>query len=120
MIIIHALNDALSQGTSPDFSAHRRHPACRACSKPAEHPAMSRALTKEETRILAMIQSHFGPQNTAERITWVRGDEATLWVTDGSGAIVVMAHLTNLARWRIDGTIAGDAELKDWLMLEDP
>jgi hypothetical protein len=79
---------------------------------------MSRHLTKEENRILEMIQSHYGPQNTAESITWVNDDEATLWVTDGTGATVLMAHVTNLADWRLDGTISTDEELqRDWLQM---
>jgi hypothetical protein len=77
---------------------------------------MTRALTREESRILEMIQSHYGPQNTAESITWMNEDEATLWVKDSTGAMVLMAHLTNLANWRLDGTIATDEDLRrDWL-----
>jgi hypothetical protein len=79
---------------------------------------MSRHLTKEENRILEMIRSHYGPQNTAESVTWVNDDEATLWVTDGTGATVLMAHVTNLANWRLDGTISTDEELqRDWLQM---
>lgn len=67
-----------------------------------------------------MIQSHFGSQNTAESITWINGDEATLWVKDAAGAMVLMTHLTNLAAWRLDGTIASDEELRrDWLRIRD-
>ncbi len=81
---------------------------------------MSRQLTEEESRILKMIQSHYGPQNTAESITWMNDDEATLWVTDTSGATVLMVHLTNLADWRLDGTISTDEELqRDWLRIDD-
>ena len=80
---------------------------------------MSRQLTEEESRILGMIQTHYGLQNTTESITWIDGDEATLWVTDASGATVLMVHLTNLASWRLDGTIANDQQLqRDWLQIE--
>ena len=78
---------------------------------------MSRDLTEEESRILEMIRSHYGPQNTAESIIWM-DDEATLWVTDSTGATVLMAHLTNLASWCLDGTIRSDEELRrDWLQI---
>ena len=80
---------------------------------------MSRPLTEEESRILGMIQTHYGLQNTAESITWIEGDKATLWVADTSGRIVLMVHLTNLASWRLDGTIANDEQLqRDWLQIE--
>lgn len=79
---------------------------------------VARELTAEESRILAMIRSHYGPQNTAESITWLNDDEATLWITDATGAIVLMANLTNLASWRLDGTIPTDEELpRDWLQI---
>jgi hypothetical protein len=45
-------------------------------------------------------------------------DEATLWVTDATGATVLMVHLTNLAKWRLDGTIGTDEELRRyWLQI---
>jgi hypothetical protein len=81
---------------------------------------MARQLSAEETRILDLIQAHYGPQNTADAITWMDDDEAVLWVTDHSGEAVLMANLTNLANWRLDGTIAGDEELRrEWLHIED-
>ena len=80
---------------------------------------MPRPLTQEELRILGMIQLHYGQQNTARSISWVNDDEATLWVRDRSGAIVLMVHLTNLGEWRLDGTITTDQELRrDWLQIE--
>jgi hypothetical protein len=90
--------------------------AASAIPAPAQVHGMGRLLTSEESRILEMIRSHYGPQNTADSITWMNDDEATLWVTDTTGAMVLMAHLTNLASWRLDGTIATDEELRsDWL-----
>ena len=66
------------------------------------------------------INIDFGPQNTAESIAWMNDDEATLWVTDKAGATISMAHLTNLADWRLDGTIKTDEELRrDWLLIGD-
>ena len=77
---------------------------------------MSRQLTEEESRILDMIRSYYGSQNTVESITWMKDNEATLWVTDSTGATVLMVHLTNLANWRLDGTVCTDEELRrDWL-----
>ena len=79
---------------------------------------MGRELTDEENRILELIQSHYGPQNTAASITWMNDDVATLWVTDTTGAMVLVANLTNLAAWRLDGTIGTDEELqRDWLRI---
>ncbi len=81
---------------------------------------MSRTLTSEESRVLKLIQTHYGPQNSEDSITWMEGDEATLFVTNRGGASVLMAHLTNLASWRLDGTITSDEELqRDWLQIED-
>ena len=78
----------------------------------------TRELTPEESRILEMIRSYYGPQNTVESITWMHENEATLWVKDTSGATVLFAHLTNLASFRLDGTIATDEELRrDWLRI---
>jgi len=48
----------------------------------------------------------------------VNDGEATLWVKDVAGATVLFAHLTNLANWRLDGTILADEELRrDWLQM---
>lgn len=81
---------------------------------------MPRELGVEERRVLEMIRSHYGPQNTAEAITWMNDDEATLWVTDTTGAMVLVVNLTNLANWRLDGTIASDEELqRHWLLNAD-
>ena len=68
-------------------------------------------------RILEMIQAHYGSHNTAASIAWMN-DDAVLWVKDATGAMVLMAHLTNLATWRLDVTIATDEELRsDWLKI---
>jgi hypothetical protein len=79
---------------------------------------MTRPLSTEEARILEMIQSYYGPQNSAESITWMNDDEAVLWVTDRAGITVLMVHLTNLADWHLDGTIDSDEALqRDWLRI---
>ena len=53
---------------------------------------MSRQLTEEENRILEIIQSHYGSQNTAESITWMNDDEATLWITDTT--CIIQGHMS--------------------------
>jgi hypothetical protein len=79
---------------------------------------VARRLTAEENRVLELIQKHYGSQNDLDAITWTN-DEAVLWVRSHSGAIPLVANLTNLASWRLDGTIASDAELKrEWLQIE--
>ncbi|MHC4516666.1 MAG: hypothetical protein ACYTKC_05110 [Planctomycetota bacterium] len=81
---------------------------------------MARNLTEEECRILKMIQGAYGPQNTAEDVLWAHGDEAILWVKTRAGSTAIMANLTNLAKWRADGTIVTDEELRrDWLQIKD-
>lgn len=66
-----------------------------------------------------MIQSYYGSQDTADSIIWPIDEEAVLWVTDSSGATVLMVNLTNLADWRLDGSIANDEDLRaDWLKIE--
>jgi hypothetical protein len=52
-------------------------------------------LTEEESQILGMIQTQYGLQNTAESIPWINGNKASLWVTDASGATVLMVHLSS-------------------------
>lgn len=81
---------------------------------------MTRPLSTEETRILEMIRSYYGPRNTAESIVWSDADEAVVWVKDGMGVVGLMVHLTNLAELRLDGTIPSDAELRrEWLHMRD-
>ena len=79
---------------------------------------MPRELTEGELQILQLIQTHYGPQNTVEKITWIKGNEAVLWVEDRDGTIPVVAHLTNLAQWVADGTIKAE-ELYDWLRISN-
>lgn len=87
---------------------------------PTQVKTMSRELSTEEARILEMIQSYYGPQDDAESITWTDAGEAILWVKDRAGVLGLMVHLTNLAEWRLDGTIPSDAELqREWLQMGD-
>ena len=79
---------------------------------------MPRELTEGELQILQLIQTHYGPQNTVEKITWINDNEAVLWVEDRDGTIPGVVHLTNLAQWVADGTIKPE-DLYDWLRISD-
>ena len=76
-----------------------------------------RALTAEETSVLAIIQQGYGPQNDKDRVFFTESDEAAIFVEASDGTSPVMANLSNLAAWRRDGTIPNDDELKKWLRL---
>lgn len=79
---------------------------------------MTREPAAEVGQSLEMIWSPYGPQNRAESITWIKDEEAALWVRDTTGRMVLMAHLTNLANWRLEGTMPTDEELRrDWLQI---
>lgn len=78
----------------------------------------AKQLTDSETAILRMIQQGLGPQNTADDVFFTEANEAVIFVKGPEGTSLVMAHLTNLAAWRADGTISTDEELKKkWLRL---
>lgn len=80
---------------------------------------MARPLTESENHVLGLIREHYGPHNAPDAIMWAE-DEAVLWVKDRSGAAALMANLTNLARWRSDGTIGSDEELmREWFRIQD-
>ena len=79
---------------------------------------MPRELTEGELHILQLIQTHYGPQNTIEKITWINDNEAVLWVEDRDGTIPVVAYLTNLAQMVADGTIKPE-DLYDWLRISN-
>jgi hypothetical protein len=70
-----------------------------------------RDLTTSETRILALVQSEFGSQNTIDEVFFTDTGEAVIFVKALDGTSPVMANLTNLAGFRTDGTIASDDEL---------
>jgi len=81
---------------------------------------MARNLTEGELRILHTVQAYYGPQNSAEDVYWANGDEAVILVKSRDGSGTLMVNLTNLATWRVDGTIASDEELRrEWLRIED-
>jgi hypothetical protein len=75
-----------------------------------------RQLTAGEAAILAVIGEQFGPRNTAEEVFFTDEDKAALFIKASDGTAVAGANLTNLAKWRADGTITSDQELKTkWL-----
>jgi len=39
-----------------------------------------------------MIQHGYGPQNTADRVLAINGDEVAIWVTDNGGTTVMVAN----------------------------
>jgi hypothetical protein len=78
-----------------------------------------RALTPGELEILKIIQIGYGPQNTEEKVFFDDKGAAAIFVIARDGTSPLCAVLTNLAKWRADGTIASDHELKcDWLQLK--
>jgi len=81
---------------------------------------MTRPLTHHERRILGIIREHYGPANTEDDVVFGDQGDAVIWVKDGTGVMVLMANLTNLAEWRQDGTIPSDEILKtEWLQIAD-
>jgi hypothetical protein len=78
-----------------------------------------RDLTSGEAGILGIIQESYGSQNTVDEVFFTDSDEAALFVKASNGTSLLMANLTNLAKWRADGTISSDEDLKrNWLRLE--
>jgi len=78
-----------------------------------------RDLTPAEAVILRIVQEGYGLQNTVDEVFFTEADEAAIFVKASNGTSPLMANLTNLAAWRLDGTIPSDEELKrDWLRLQ--
>jgi len=78
-----------------------------------------RDLTPAEAGILRIVQEGYGLQNTVDEVFFTDADDAAIFVKASNGTSPLMANLTNLAAWRLDGTIPSDEELKrDWLRLQ--
>ena len=78
-----------------------------------------RELTAIEAAVLKVIQQGYGLQNSVDAVFFTDADEAVIFVKASDGTSNLMANLTNLAAWRVDGTIPSDEELKrDWLLLK--
>ena len=76
-----------------------------------------RKLTIGEARILELVRDIYGDQNTEKEVFFPSEEEAAIFVKTADGSSPIMVHLTNLAKWRSNGTIASDEALKkDWLM----
>jgi hypothetical protein len=79
-----------------------------------------RKLTIGEVRILKLVQDLYGDQNTEEEVFFPSEKEAVIFVKAADGSSSLAVHLSNLAEWRSNGTIASDEELiKNWLMIPD-
>jgi hypothetical protein len=77
-----------------------------------------RELTPHESAILKVIQEGYGPQNTIDQVFFTGTGEAAIFVKALDGTSPLTVNLTNLAKWRSNGTIPNDDELKrDWLRL---
>ncbi len=76
-------------------------------------------LSDGERKILTLVQQHYGPLNTENDVAILGENEAVIWAKDAGGSAVMIVHLTNLAEWLADGTIADEAELlRDWLKIQ--
>jgi hypothetical protein len=76
-------------------------------------------LTEAETAVLTIIQEGYGAHNSVEKVHFSREGEAVIFVRLTNGMSIVFANLSNLATWRIDGTISSDEELRTkWLRLK--
>jgi len=79
-----------------------------------------REMNEAERAIFEMIRAGYGEQNKADMVHINDHDDAVIYVIDGNDRSVLTANLTTLARWRSDGTIGSDDELRtDWLRIED-
>jgi hypothetical protein len=77
-----------------------------------------RMLSDGEAAVLTMIQRGYGPQNSIDQVFFTNTDEAVILVKASDGTSPVMANLSNLAKWRANGTISSDEELRaKWLRL---
>ena len=80
---------------------------------------MARQLTTGELAILEMIQEAYGKQNRIDKVFFTDCEEAVIFVKTVTATTPLMVVLTNLAKWRADGTIASDEELKrKWLQID--
>jgi hypothetical protein len=77
-----------------------------------------RMLSDGEDAVLTMIQEGYGPQNSIDQVFFTNIDDAVILVKASDGTSPVMANLSNLAKWRANGTISSDEELRaKWLRL---
>jgi len=79
-----------------------------------------RKLTPGEAHVLELVRELYGDQNTEEDVFFPTEKEAAIFVKAADGSFPIMVHLTNLAEWRSNGTIASDEDLKkNWLMTQN-
>ena len=78
-----------------------------------------RQLTTGELAILEMIQEAYGKQNSIDKVFFTDREEAAIFVKTVTAKTPLTVVLTNLAKWRADGTIGSDEELKrKWLRID--
>jgi len=69
-------------------------------------PVAPRPLTDQERAVLRDVRCFWGPQNSASDVFIGGRDEAVLFVNTRDDQMCLMAVLTNLGRWRADGTLS--------------
>lgn len=71
-----------------------------------EEPERRRNLTTAEADVLRDIRGFWGPQNTEADVFFTGNDEAVLFVKARDLSLPLCVVLTNLARWRADGSLS--------------
>ena len=79
-----------------------------------------RELTERERAILVIIQAHYGMENSEDEVLFTENDEAVIFVKKQDGSMALIANLTNLAMFMVNGTIGSEEELlRDWLKVQE-
>lgn len=65
-----------------------------------------RTLTTEEVHVLRDVRSYWGAQNTRADVFISDRDEAVLFVKDRDSTMPLCIVLTNVGRWRAEGTLS--------------
>jgi hypothetical protein len=79
-----------------------------------------RKLTIGESKVLALIQEEYGPQNTQKDVFFSDKDEAVIFAKDIDGMPYKLIDLTNVAAMCENGTINSEQELiSQWIRIPD-
>jgi hypothetical protein len=79
-----------------------------------------RKLTIGESKILALIQEEYGPQNTEKDVFYSDKGEAAIFAKDIHGMPYKLIVLTNVAAMCENGTISSEQELiSKWIRIPD-
>ncbi|MGD1119075.1 MAG: hypothetical protein ABR886_06265 [Dehalococcoidales bacterium] len=77
-------------------------------------------LTIGESKILALIQEEYGPQNTEKDVIRSDSGEAVIFAKDVNGVPYKLINLTNVAAMCENGTIKSEQELiSKWIHISD-